>query len=434
MMGETGLRTGYLYYGPVAKKVTWALDQIIEREENYDWMYWFREKTWDHVFPWDGVLTPMRRDYLWNQWRVVREKHGASYCLKTSVNLNPKCHDCGACGSAPDRKFMLSRKLESSDSLDGQEAARRDMTVQQRILWKVDIHDETLRIIQKEILARGVTRAMMMAAWEQHGFNDEIITTHLEMEGHSLKHAEGQGNAPWVHGWLLVDSSFNGKWNSDKLQQLIPRMNELLWGMRVVDFGVGLNLPPMDQNAFALYVVDMPMSSQALREQLERLNEARDIEFRQRKTVGRDTYRIEKIVRTRSSVVPMACTQMTQGGLVKLSILCNVRNNPLHVLSQVTGKRMNIIKEQPIYCLGYYRYDREPVDDPDDFLDCDLEAMFDAREIYCVETGEPIETDLFTGELYRSHTGSDLCLAADLKGLLKMRGDGVDILAHSIKR
>jgi len=439
ILAEAGLRARYEYYGPIPKRVGIILEKMIYKN-GYDWMYWFREKTWDHIFPWDAVQTTMRRDYMWNQYLSVRADVGIAYCLKTSVNLNPKCSDCGACGTSSDRQFMLTREIETAQALEGQEASRRDMTVRKRVRWLVDIKDELLRTAPKEILARNVVRAFMLAAQEKD-FDHHIIMSYLKTAGHSMKFAEGMGNLPWVGGQILMDTVFNQNWPDKDMRELIPRMNEILedsWGkdrggMEVIDFVASDKLVNYDKQSFALYTVNLPLSAYDLQANLEIFAEKESLTYKEKTSVGRDIFRMEEVTRIRSELVPMAYFEPTKTG-VKLVFLCNLEANPMTILTLLTKKRAMYIKPHPITCSGYFRYDRKKADSQYDMQEDDLFAILEDREVFCKVSGDPIETDIFTGEAYRSKTAPDLCLASDLRNMMKMKDTGVALGGASVTR
>jgi len=439
LIADVGLRTGFLYFGPVQKKVTYFLEQKIH-EAGYDWMYWFREKPWNHLFPWDGISTAMRRDYLWNQWRHFREYIGAAYCLRTSININPKCHDCGACGTSNDRQFMLTRKLESAEELTGKEAARRDMTVRKRVRWDLEITDEMLRVAPKFLIARNIVRAFMMASSEVE-WDNEIVNSYLRMDGTSMKFVEGQGNQPYVYGHVLVDTVFNKNWPDEKMRSIIPRINEILAdsypygerGMLIRDFVASDKLVNFDNTGFALYTVKVPVSTEDIQVAMEALHEEADVTYKERKSIGRDIFRMEEVTRLRSDVVPMAYFAPARGG-TQITFLGNLTVNPIQILNSLTKKRPALLKTCPIQCLGYYRYDREKADEVYGVQEDDIFAIMEGRSTVCEITGEPIETDLFTGETYRSKSAPNLCLAADLKGVVKQLEHGVNLSTASVTK
>lgn len=433
--GEPELRTGFVYFGPIPKRVSWVLDKLIDKS-TYDWEYFLREKNWEHVFPWDYIATPMRRDYLWNQWRRVRENVGVSYCLKTSVNSNPKCSDCGACGTASDRSFMLTRELETPDLLHGKEDAKRDMTVRKRVRWLVDVYEETLRVVPKDVLARNLVRAFMLTSSEKIEFNNEMILSYLYIDGTSLKYIEGAGNLPWVGRQVLVDLVFNQNFADEQLRALIPDMNKLLWGMKIYDFVANDKLSSFGKDAFALYQITLPTVSHfKIEKNLQKFNELESVKLRKKVTAGRGMFRMQEVTKTVSDTVPLALTTLNSEGKTVLTWLNQLRTHPLEALSRMIDIRGSLLKPFPVECLGYYRYDRERVDDSSQNVeDGDIWAALEGRSLYCEVTGEPIETDLFTGELYRSKTAPDLCLAADLKGVVKMQQDGVNLTAALVGR
>lgn len=430
ILAEVGLRSNYVNFGPVDDRVTWLLQEKIE-EAGYDWMFYFREKPWDYVFPWDGIMTAMRRDYLWNQWLRIRSYVGIAYCLRTSVNPNPKCHDCGACGDAEDRKFMLTRPIENSTMLEGKEAGRRDMTTRKRVRVDMELIDESLRFCLKDIVARTLVRAIFMASTKA-GVDQQIVNSFLRVDLHSLKHPESKGALPWVGGHILFDILFNEKWPDKILRDILPLVNECMNepfqkgkpGYKVHDFVASDKLVSLDEKAYGLYVIDLPISLHDLQTGLEAFDEKESVKFKIKVNVAKDIMRTEEVTRIRSDTVPLAFIRSV-GGKTQLAFLCTLRESPITLLGVMTGKRIGFIKANNIICLGIYRYDIEA--ESDDGGSDDLFAALEGREVYCTVTGQPIETDLFTGELYRSSSAPDLCLAADLKGLMKMRGMGVSL-------
>jgi intein/homing endonuclease len=461
MLLEAGLRCDFLYYGPVAKRLTWYLDQNFwrwgygpsipeEKKAAFEahqytvpveiaskgWMYWFREKFWDTVFPWDGVDTAMRRDYLWNQWLNLRRFVGNAYCLKTSVNLNPRCHECGACDPcSPDgptvgqaKKFMLTRKLEDSTMLIGKEAARKDMTVRDRVRFKVDIYDDHFRFAPKNILARYISRALFLSL-EQKEYHHPMIKAFLKVEGHSLRWAEGQGGLPWVCGTVLFDHSFNRKWGRGELQEMIPSMNQILSrnGMKIVDTVVSDRLPEFGKNTYGLYTCTIPgLSLMDARENIGKLGLRGTYEHKKKVASGKGAFKILTEMRTRSDIMPMVMADLTEKG-TKITYLASLETNPITSLGQAIGAKVGFIKPNPIWCLGYYKYDRSIMDDNSVSVEeGDIFAALEGQSLYCDLSGEPIETDIFTGELYRSQTAPNLCLAADLANLKAKQELGIN--------
>jgi hypothetical protein len=425
LLVETGLRCNWEYFGPIQKKVTWVLEEVFKKA-GYDWYYWFREKDWDTVFPWDGVATPMRRDYLWNQWLKIREFIGIAYCLKTSVNLNPKCHDCGACEDHSDRKFMLTRTLEDSTALIGKESARRDMTVRKRVRYQIEITDPLVRTAPKAVLGRYITRALMLEA-EKLNYDHEIIYSFLHVDGTSLKWAEGQGTTPWTMGKVLIDHVFNKNWDSKILRDLLPKINSHLWGFSITDFVASDRLVPFSEQAYGLYTVTVPdLSYHRAMEGIGKLGMTENLILKKKVAAGKGAFRSVEISKTRSTIIPVAMAQMTEEG-TKVTILCSLSQQPLQGFVQaLTGVRASTIRPYPILCLGYYKYDRKRQDeDSNKVEEGDIFAALAGDELYCELTGEPIETDLFTGELYKSVTAKNLCLAADLANLRQKREFGL---------
>lgn len=440
MILESGLRTNYLYYGPVSKILTWYLDTNFSRwgygkTSEEGWMYWFREKFWDTVFPWDGVRTAMRRDFLWNQWLNFRSFIGNAYCLKTSVNPNPKCHDCGGCEPVEEgdmgsnRRTMLTRKLEESTLLIGKEAARRDMTIRERIRWKVDVYDIFYRMAPKNILARSITRALMLVL-EKRDPSHPMIGAYLKMGGHSLFWAEGQGNLAWVCGTVLIDHLFNKRWpSSEYVKDLIPEINEHLkrQGTKIVDCLVSDRLPAFDKGTYGLYVCTVPdLSMMVAKEGIGKLGIKGEMEFKKKVASGKGAFKILTEMRTRSDMIPMAMAEMAEQG-TKVTFMASLEANPITALGQAIGRKTKQIKPNPIWCLGYYRYDRTCVDNESATVeDGDIFAALEDQALYCEISGEAIETDLFTGELYKSVSAPNLCVAADLANLKLKQEMGVD--------
>jgi hypothetical protein len=433
VIADVGLRCNFVNYGPIQPQVTWRLHEALQ-ERGYDWMYFFREKFWNQVLPWDAIQTPMRRDYLWNQWLAIRKFLGIAYCLKTSINLNPKCHDCGACGTGEDKKFMLTRPLETSDTLHGKEAARRDMTVRKRVRFDLEITDTSLRLALKSILARHLVRAMMLAASEPEdqgglGFENRLVSSFLRVDDHSLKHAEGMNSLPWVGGHVLVDIVFNDNWPDPLLRRLLPRINEILNetfppdapGYTLNNFSSGEKLESLNGKVFQLLTIELPIPAYDLRSALEVYDEKESISYKAKVNVAKDVMRTEVVTRIRSEVIPMALIQSPNrhGGHTRLTYLCTLGANPMQVLLSLTSKPPRIIKGNPLISLGIFK-PMEPEAD-------DIWAELEERSTACSVTGEPIELDVFTGERYRSISGANLCLAADLKGLLQMREQGIKI-------
>lgn len=432
ILTETSLRANFPYFGPVPEKITYLLERKIE-EAGYDWMYYLREKNWDTVFPWDNILMPQRRDYIWNQWIKVRDSQGISYCLKTSVNPNPRCSDCGGCGTILDRRYMLSRDLETSEILNGKEATRRDMTSRKKVRLDVEIKDELLRTVPKHVLARVVVRAFMLAASEKQ-FDHQIVLSYLKVDGHSLKHAEGMNNLPWVGGHVLIDVSFNKNWSDILMRELLPRINEILAenyekgqiGIYVNDFIASDKLVVFDEKAYGLYTINLPISFHDLEVNMELFNEQESLTFKEKKSVGRDIFRMEEVTKIRSTTVPLAYTETHKDG-IRLTFLCNLTANPVQMLTLLTGKRGPVIKENHLYSLGYFRYDREKADDILGVQEDDLFAALEGRAVYCENCEQPIPTDLFTCETYRSQSAENYCLVCDLKGLVQKKFYGVEV-------
>jgi hypothetical protein len=342
--------------------------------------------------------------------------------------------NCGACGTGEDKKFMLTRPLETSDTLHGKEAARRDMTVRKRVRFDLEITDTSLRLALKSILARHLVRAMMLAASEPEdqgglGFENRIVSSFLRVDDHSLKHAEGMNSLPWVGGHVLVDIVFNDNWPDPLLRRLLPRINEILNetfppdapGYTLNNFSSGEKLESLNGKVFQLLTIELPIPAYDLRSALEVYDEKESISYKAKVNVAKDVMRTEVVTRIRSEVIPMALIQSPNrhGGHTRLTYLCTLGANPMQVLLSLTSKPPRIIKGNPLISLGIFK-PMEPEAD-------DIWAELEERSTACSVTGEPIELDVFTGERYRSISGANLCLAADLKGLLQMREQGIKI-------
>jgi hypothetical protein len=317
------------------------------------------------------------------------------------------------------------------------------MTVRKRVRWKVEVADDLMRVVPKDILARNIVRAFMLASSEIE-FDNEIVRSYLKIDGHSLKHAEGKGNLPWVKGIVLIDTVFNKDWRNEKMRELLPRINEILAdsypkgksGIIVHDFVASTKLVNFDDSSYGLYTVDLKgISLQDLTVKLEAFAEAESVTYKEKKTVGRDIFRMEEVTKIRSEVVPLAYIQIAKGGDgITLTFLCNLTANPLQILTILTGKRPAYLKPMPLTCLGYYRYDRAKATNEFDLQEDDLFAILEDRSVYCSITNEPIETDIFTGETYRSKSGDNLCLSADLKGVMKMKSMGVNLDSANVTK
>jgi hypothetical protein len=228
-----------------------------------------------------------------------------------------------------------------------------------------------------------------------------------------------------VGGTYLLDLVFNKNWDDASLRKLIPAMNEYMWGMRVVDFVASDKLVALDGRCFALYSVDMQIPLNDLTSKLQEFDEAESIHFKERVNIAKDVMRTETVVRPRSSTVPMALFQVTsRPGYNRLTFMCTLTANPMQILVTLTGKAPRFIRPNPIRCLGIYQ--------PQEATEDDIFAILENRSVNCEATGEPIELDVFTGERYVSKSGPNLCLAADLKGVLKMRDQGVEVNIHAM--
>jgi hypothetical protein len=458
---EAVMRCKYYYYGPVAKRFTWWLDQNFAKygiggeipEEHKEahskglyrvppeqafkgWNYYFREKFWEQLLPSDIVATAMRRDYLWNQWLKIREYQGVAYCLKTSINLQPKCHECGACdpidketgptvGKA--KAKMLTRKLEDSSMLIGKEAARKDMTAREKVRFKIEIYDPQFRYAPKNIIARAITRALCLSL-EKKDKNHPMIKAFLKVEGHSMKWAEGQGSLPWVCGEILIDHQFNRKWNPNDLKEAIPYMNEMLSQqcVRITDYRIGEKFPEFSKATFGLYTCTIPtLSLHDAQEGIGKLGLKDTYEHKKQVASGKGAYRTVAEIKTRSDVLPVVMAEMTDTG-TKITYLASLETNPITSLAQAVGKRISQIKPYPIWCHGYYKYDRDNDTESAQADDGDIFAALAGRELFCEVTGDAIETDIFTGELYISKTGENLCLTADLANLKEKSQQGIN--------
>lgn len=361
-------------------------------------------------------------------------------CLKTSVNVNPSCHVCSACDPGEpenvgkikpgtNKRLMLTRKIEDSTLLIGKEASRRDMTIRKRVRFKMNITDPFFRNAPKSILARYLTRAFMLAA-DSKGY-EHIIKSFLRMDQTSLKWAEniGQGAIPWTCGIVLADHIFNLNWPDSQMTELLPQINDTMSrnGVKIEGFIASDRLPSFDASCFGLYTIHCAeLSYMDAKEGIGKLGIEDVYQHKKKIAAGKGAFRSISVEKTRSEAIPVAYAQMADPGCIA-TILASLELNPIQAMAQATGKRASMYKPFPIFCQGYYRYDRKRQEkDSNKVEEGDIFAALEDQELYCELTDEPIETDLFTGELYRSKTAPNLCLAADLSNLVTLQQLGVN--------
>ena len=197
--------------------------------------------------------------------------------------------------------------------------------------------------------------------------------------------------------------------------------------LEVLDFVSSDQLEMFNKDAFGLYAINVKVSQADVATALEKFAMKADVSFKERKTIGRDVFRMEEVTKLRSETVPMAFWKPTKMG-TNLTFMCNLEVNPMRVIGQMIGKTPTHFKSSYLECLGYYKTNRAAGDE------ADLFAMLDDREVDCVATGDPIETDMFTGELYESVSSPGLCVAADLKGVLALREQGIEASGATVTK
>ena len=152
-----------------------------------------------------------------------------------------------------------------------------------------------------------------------------------------------------------------------------------------------------------------------------------EFKIRSKKSLNRDVFRMEEVVKIRSKTVPMAYWQPEIGG-AKVVLMCSLKTNPVQALMKMLRKTPAQIRAANLECLGYYTLNEgEEAEE-------DLFAALEGRSTRCAVTGDFIETDVITGDLYRSHSGENLGVAADLKGALQMRDAGVNLGVKVVKK
>jgi len=414
---EVGLRTGFVNFGPIPEAVTWMTRKLVQEHLGRDWMYYFRQKAWDHVCPADHIQTPQDRAHLWNAWKLYSKFIGLTYCLRSQVNLAPACSSCGSCTDATDRKEMLTRALEGPEQLQLAVQSRRDMTVRRRVRFQVQITDTLLRTVPKSVLARHLTSALMLSASEPPekgglGWDNAVVKNFLRVGGHNLTSAEVEGVLPWVGGTILIDLLFNKPIPDDVFRKLIPATNQRFRGAKVTGFVAGEKLVTLDTRCFNLLQVELNVPLYDLQVAIEKLAEASDVSYKEKVTIAKDVSRTVTVLRPKSDVTPLAFIQPTaRPGYTRLTLLSTLNASPVNVISGILAKPPRFIRPNPITCLGVFK----PVK-PEENVD--LFAVFSDSDTECQQTGDPIEIDVFTGNRYLSKSAPGLCLTADFTNLL----------------
>lgn len=456
---EMALRCKFLQYGPLPKRVTFWLEQNLWRtgrmtppsEEvqkavlsgpvfmSFDqlkkqWLFYFREKTWNHIFPWDAIGIPFRRDALWNTWKRVRESVGVAYCLKTSANVNPGCHSCGACDShepggtlktGKAKAKILTRTVEDSSMLIGQETARKDMTVRTRARFKVDIGIGENRFVSKTALGRKLVASLLSPLWKSESDNP-LLNQYLSVETNSLKSAEGEGAQAYSGGIILWDLKFNAKILPSTIEARIPVMNEFLRRHQMVVEGVtvGEKFIPLGPQTYGLFKMVIPnLSLSDAKEAVGKFGLKGEVKRKRMIAVKKFSFKAVFEILARTETVPMVFADMTMEG-TRVIFLSSLKLNPASVATQILGKKMAFLKQHPIECLGYYSYPNGLEEESDD-MEGDVLAALAGQGTYCKESGLPIEMDVFSGEYYRSTEGDSLSISSDMGGLLSKRRGGI---------
>jgi len=456
---ELSLRCKFLQYGPLPKRVTFWLEQNLWRtgrisppspeiqeavlngpefmpfeQLKKQWLFYFREKNWNHIFPWDAIGIPFRRDALWNTWKRVRDSVGVAYCLKTSANVNPGCHSCGACDShepggslktGKAKAKILTRPIEDSSILMGKETARKDMTVRTRARFKVDIGIGDNRLVSKTALGRKLVAALLAPLWEDGG-KDPLLLQYLSVETNSLKTAEGEGAQAYSGGVILWDLKFNAKILPSTIEARIPIMNEFLKRHNMVIEGVtvGEKFIPLGADTYGLFRMVIPnLSLDSAKEAVGKFGIKGEVKRKRMIAVKKFAFKAVFEILARTETVPMVFADMTMEG-TRVVFLSSLKLNPASVASQILGKKMAFLKPHPLECLGYYSYPNG-LEEQSDETEGDVLAALAGQGTYCEETGLPIELDVFSGDYYQSREGDSLSIASDMGGLLSKKRGGI---------
>lgn len=427
-MLEMVVRYDYAHHGSIHEWVTWQVEQEFKKD-GYDWLYYFREKPWEYVFPWDHVIVPMSREYFWKAWEQAINFRGVPYCLRTPANSNPKCWSCTACRTPEEKLTMLQRTYETSDLLKEVRAHTKRMEPVSRVRWLLNIHEPLLRTAKKMVLGRHITRGMFLRATELGQHN--LVESFLTIASHSLMQAENDQQRPWVMGRVLVDFNFNDKVKETDLRELIPYINaqNCMWGMKVEDVRVSPDMKPLSTTPyFGLYELTIPdMTVLEVRNTLEKLHDQTEVSIRRKVASGKETFRIEEVAYTKSDLVPAVASGLSADGRPRVFFLGSSKESPYYMLETILKRRGTAWKKNPIICHGYFLLNKERgIEDEKQGSAGDIFAAFKKQKLWCERTGRPIETDLFTGQLYQSKATANLSVLEDVMQYAGTEGWGAN--------
>lgn len=78
------------------------------------WDYWFDERGFDYIFPWEHIDVGVSKEWLWGEWEKSKRGLTSGLCLQREKG----CGECGACKLIPKHMHEIyrMRKLDRYDS------------------------------------------------------------------------------------------------------------------------------------------------------------------------------------------------------------------------------------------------------------------------------------------------------------------------------
>lgn len=404
---------GFRFYGNVPKGTWIRWKRRIQEDPNIDTELMWGEKSYEYIFPWEDISYSTSKQVLWRGYVKAVAFQGITYCLSTRT-IKGICHlnECGACDpqktgkpNAALIKAIVGRKVGKTIPVEQieRDARAREKAYHLRVLFQTE--DPIYRFIMKGYFQNSIPRALMTVSKR---FN----WAYVGPLGHARIGAGANLARDWTFGKNIYDFAISEPMSEIELKSLIGPANEYLREGRILDLRMDTHLTVLrndvDYAVYTMFIPNSEVSFQRLRSDTERYFErkflGREAKIKIKKAFGKGIFKTIEASLDGKDVRALEYQFMPEhrGTVFKMAV--SAAYNPMSLLEAITGRKAFTWKAFPIFCDGYVQL-------PPETGEVDVFAALAGEEERCRETGEKLETDLFTGK----PLATGVSLSADLE-------------------
>jgi len=400
---KSSIDDAYIYYGFVGKDEQRKWDDRMH-EYGLDPDYYFNEKPADYVFPWDHINVGLSNAYLYEVYKEVNEFQEREYCVGT-LSKRGTCTSCQACETPLQISKLTARTMSDPVEATSITSNIRPLHKVNQIRFKVYV-DPMYRSVPKRFYSLALGRALIQST----GRDGFFINHYNKVMAHSRATAAANQQKDWTYGEALIDVAVDAPIKQEVVKALIPEMNKLCRGWKIVDVRVMREMDSLQSACeMALYEIWLPaadLSFYDLGQRVEKYFTKANVKIQKKVAAGKNVFKIVMVDLDKSMIVGVNAF-FTGESHNRVVWSANAKLNPYATLEALLELKQFQLRRNPVNCLGYYKGANKGAAD-------DIFAVLQGGSVLCTSCGGGVETDVFTGQLYKAQFGERLCVSCDI--------------------